>query len=210
MICLWVAVSSIKSHGENTVLKIEKLRKTTNYRFVNMFELDYRDMKGQHKIWQFASRHQEPRCITQSFDVPDAVVIVPFHKTKNKLVIIKEFRVPLADYQLGFPAGLVDEGESVEEAGTRELKEETGLVLTRILKKSPPVYSTSGLTDESVSMLYVECEGEASSEHNESSEDISVRFLSPEDCSSIINNTDLKIDVKTWLILSSFAENGTI
>ncbi|MBU2512891.1 NUDIX hydrolase [bacterium] len=175
-----------------------------------MFELDYQDMKGQHKTWQFASRHQEPRCISRSFDAPDAVVIVPFHKEKNKLVVIKEFRVPLADYQLGFPAGLIDTGETIEEAGKRELNEETGLILTRVLKKSPPVYSTSGLTDESVSLLYVECEGEVSNEHNESSEDISVQFLSPEECFSIINHTDLKIDVKTWLVLSSYAENGRL
>lgn len=191
-------------------MKISQLRKVTDYRFVNMFEVEYEDMKGQEKIWQFASRHAQPRCVSRSFDVPDAVVIVPYHKGKDKLAVIKEFRVPLADYQIGFPAGLVDAGESVEEAGARELKEETGLVLTNVLKKSPPVFSTSGLSDESVIMLYVECEGEASNQHNESSEDIAVQFLSPQESRGVINDKTLKIDVKTWLVLSSYAENSKL
>lgn len=173
-----------------------------------MFILDYQDMRGNRKTWQFASRHEKPKCITNEFSVPDAVVIVPFHTEKQQIVVIKEFRVPLGDYQYGFPAGLVDSGESILEAGKRELKEETGLNLTKVLNQSPAVFSTSGMTDESVSMLYVECIGEADNTYNESSEDISVEYFTQESAARLINDTTLKFDVKTWLVLSKFSESG--
>ncbi len=165
-------------------------------------------MKGNHKSWHFASRLDIPKCESGIFHIPDAVVVVPFHVDLNKLVIIEEFRVPLAGYQFGFPAGLVDPGEKVEEAGERELKEETGLDLTKVLKLSPPVYSTSGMTDEAISMLYVECKGTESNKNNESSEDIKVHYLSPGQAAEIIDDDSLKIDVKTWLVLTCFAETG--
>ena len=189
-------------------MKIEKLKKVTDFKHLNMFELDYRDMKGQKRSWQFASRNAKPKCQTGLFARPDAVVIVPFHIGKNKLVIIKEFRVPLAGYQYGFPAGLLDGEEKIEEAGQRELKEETGLSLTKILKTSPPTYSTSGMTDESIAMLYGECEGEPSNTLNESSEDISVEFISPEEARLLIEDETKMIDIKTWLVLSFFAKTG--
>jgi ADP-ribose pyrophosphatase len=191
-------------------LKIKKLKKVTDFKFLNLFELDYQDMKGNQKTWQFATRSQNPKCVSREFAAPDAVVIVPFHTKKQQLVIIKEFRVPLADYQYGFPAGLVDAGKSIAEAGKRELKEETGLNLTRILMESPPVFSTSGMTDESVSMLFVECDGEPDTRLNESSEDITVYFLSAPDAAQLINDRSLKFDVKTWLVLSTFARTGRI
>ena len=191
-------------------MKIQNVEKITDCRYLNLYEISYINQNGIKKLWQIASRADKPKCETGQFDMPDAVVIVPFHKKKDKLVIIKEFRVPLGDYQYGFPAGLVDEGETIQQTCIRELKEETGLNVTRIKKISPPVYSSSGMTDESVSMVYVECDGTPSNEGNEGSEDITTIFISPSKASELCKDSKIKLDVKTWLVLSSFAENGRI
>jgi ADP-ribose diphosphatase len=191
-------------------LKIQNTRKVTQYRHLNMFEITYLDRFNKEKVWQIASRQMEPRCVTGDFERPDAVVIVPFHVGQNKLVIIEEFRVPLGDYQFGFPAGLVDEGESNQAAAVRELYEETGLSVTSHLRESPPVYSTSGMTDESIVMAYVECNGEPSRDNNEESEDITTLMISPEEAGNLCRRKEIKIDVKTWLVLSRFAETGAI
>ncbi|MEQ4529962.1 MAG: ADP compounds hydrolase NudE [Mixta sp.] len=54
----------------------------------------------------------------------EAVMIVPI--IDNHLVLIQEYAVGLESYELGFPKGLIDPGETVFEAANRELKEEAG------------------------------------------------------------------------------------
>ncbi len=54
-----------------------------------------------------------------------AVMIVPLLDA-DTLVLIREYAAGTHDYQLGFPKGLIDPGESAVEAANRELKEEAG------------------------------------------------------------------------------------
>ncbi|MBA4367965.1 MAG: NUDIX hydrolase [Desulfobacterium sp.] len=191
-------------------IKIIKADKLTEYDHLNLFSISYLDQDQNKRSWYIASRHQSPKCITQQFQIPDGVIIVPYHVGIQKLVVIKEFRVVLGDYKYGFPAGLVDKGETIEETSKRELKEETGLELTRFLKIGPPVFSSTGMTDESVAIVYVECTGDFSSKGNSSSEDIQTLFVSKTEASELCQNADLKFDVKTWLVLTSFAKTGMI
>ena len=191
-------------------MKIKTSHKLTNLKWLNMFNIEYIDKNGENKIWQVASRSKKPKCVTGNFSIPDAVVIVPYHTSREKMVITKEYRVPIADYEYGFPAGLVDAGESVQQAARRELAEETGLTLTRILKVGPPVYSSAGMTDESVSMVYVECEGQPTTARNEGTEDIEVMFVSATEAARLCAQDALKFDAKAWLVLVNFSESGRI
>ncbi len=191
-------------------MKLKDIRKVTQYRHLNMFEIDYLDRFQDEKVWQIASRQAEPRCVSGNFGKPDAVVIVPFHIENNRLVIIEEFRVPLGGNQFGFPAGLIDEGENIQEAAERELREETGLEMTAFLKESPPIYTSSGMSDESIVMVYVECAGKPSNLANEGSEEITTLMISREEAEELCNRKAAMIDAKTWLVLKSFGETGTI
>lgn len=183
-------------------MKINCKRKITNHRHLNLTAVEYEDRNGTSKKWIYASRGNSNR--------PDAVVVVPFHKSENKLVLIKEFRVPLGGVQYGFPAGLVDGHENVFEAGKRELFEETGLRTVRVLRQSPPIFSSSGMTDESISLLYVECEGLPVTDNNEASEEIEVFMVSPEEARDLLVRNDLLFDVKTWIVLDRFASTGVV
>lgn len=191
-------------------MRIPKSQKLTDLKWLNMFNIAFFEKSGREKTWQVATRQREPKCVTRDFDRPDAVVIVPFHAGKEKVVITKEYRVPLADYEFGFPAGLVDEGETIEAAARRELWEETGLKVTRLIKSGPPIYSSAGMTDESVVMVYVECEGEPSASGNEGTEQIEVLFATPEEASRLCSDPSLKFDAKAWLVLSRFAMHGDL
>jgi len=55
-----------------------------------------------------------------------AVVIIPILRNPNGMVLLKEFRVPIDNYTLSLPAGLVEKDEDVLVAAGRELEEETG------------------------------------------------------------------------------------
>jgi len=189
-------------------VEIKNANKLTDLKWLNMFEVAYKDKNGRNKSWQVATRARQPKCVSGRYTEPDAVVIVPFHTSENKCVITREYRVPLADYEYGFPAGLVDDGESVEQAVRRELKEETGLNFTRVTRISPPVYSSAGMTDESVAMVYIECNGRPSTAGNTASESIEVDFVSPSQAARLCGNPALKFDVKAWLVLYNYSKTG--
>ena len=86
---------------------------------------------------------------------PSAAIIFPFVVDRygdKEMVLIKEWRVPLQQYVIGVPAGLVGDHNPEEEeavAAVRELEEETGY--TGKLKYLFHGPSSSGLTNE---MLY--------------------------------------------------------
>jgi len=191
-------------------MKINTVKKITDCNYLNLFSISYKDRINCEKQWIFASRSNRLNPLEKNHTKPDAVVIVPFHIPEKKLVLIKEFRVALGGYQYGFPAGLVDSGETIEQTGKRELFEETGLTITKVLKKSPAIFSSSGMTDESISLVFVECEGHPTSRFNEASEDIEVMMLSREQASDILYDNKIKFDVKSWIILNTFATQGII
>jgi 8-oxo-dGTP pyrophosphatase MutT (NUDIX family) len=78
---------------------------------------------GKQRVWEAAARK------TRKSTGVDAVAIVPILKHPSKPVstmIIVQYRPPVEAFCVEFPAGLIDEGESPEEAAVRELREETG------------------------------------------------------------------------------------
>lgn len=187
---------------KHTGIKILGLAQLTDHHHLKLVQARYQDMNGREKSWIYATRGNEKK--------PDAVVVAALHNEMQKLVLIREFRVPIQDYQYGFPAGLIDPGESPEQAGARELMEETGLRMTTVLGQSPPVFSSTGLTDESVCMLYAECEGTPSTRMNEGSEEIEVVLAGPKEARQLLLNADAAFDVKTWIVLERFAATGRV
>ena len=55
-----------------------------------------------------------------------AVMIIPI-KNNDEFYLVSEYGAGAHKYDLGFPKGLIDPGESPEQAANRELKEEIGL-----------------------------------------------------------------------------------
>jgi ADP-ribose pyrophosphatase len=155
-------------------------------KFATLFAISYLDRIGKTRYWHMISRAEQPKCITGERQRPDAAVIVPYHRGENKLVVIREYRIPVGDYLYGFPAGLLDPGETLAAAAGRELREETGLDLVRVYRHSPAIFSSAGITDETVVMVFAEVEGTPSIRHNTDSEDIEVLLLDRQDVQRLL------------------------
>ena len=194
--------------------KITSVRRITSdpegnpLRWLNLFQADFETCDGKHGTWAFASRSTQPTPGSGPL-VSNAVVIVPLWRSgdETRLVVVREFRIPLGDYEYGFPAGLKDDGESVVDAAVRELHEETGLELIRVLRISPAVVSSAGMSDEAVRIVIVECRGTPSSEHCEGVEDIEVHLMDQPAVLRLASSEE-KISGKAWPIMLMFGLVG--
>ncbi len=184
-----------------------KLKKLTDCSWINLFEVLFKRKTDSEGSWVMCSRKDDPIADVK----PDAVVIIATINSSSgkRLVVTKEFRIPIWDYEYGFPAGLIDDGEDITETVRRELKEETGLDLVKINHVSMPVYSSAGLTDESCLMVMVEAKGEVSDEWLEESEDIEVLLLDVDGIKKLLSSNK-KIAAKAWGTLYHYAEAGKI
>jgi ADP-ribose pyrophosphatase len=177
-------------------------------KFVTMVAVTYEDQKANRKSWRMVSRGAQPKCITGNIQRPDAAIIVPYHRQADKLVVIREFRVPVGDYQYGFPAGLLDPDEDLAAAAGRELHEETGLNLVRVYRRSPAIFSSAGITDEAIAMVFAEVEGEPCTHRNEDSEDIEVFLMDRDAVLALLMRTDIVFGARAWLVMDAFIRMG--
>ena len=194
-------------------LKIKNVNTLVETDFVSLYEVEYKNKKGQEKHWMVSSRKSKEELekiyLENKEDKVDAVVICALHKTQNKLVLINQYRVPINKYIYELPAGLVDNNEDIENSVRRELKEETGLDLISINKinSKDKLYLSPGMTDESVAFVYCLCDGEITDEYQEDDEDIKALLISKEDVKNILESED-SIDIKAYLMLQMFEKLG--
>lgn len=175
--------------------------KITDYRWLNLFRCRFEN-KGNDGEWMFVSRKNDPH--GKDSTSADAVTICAVWHGPNgekKVVINKEYRIPINGEEYAFPAGLLNKGEEPAETAARELKEETGLTLTKVRLVSPRLFTSAGLTDESGHIVFCDCEGELSHAGHESSESITTMLLSNDELDALLQLSDVKFSAKAWLCL---------
>jgi ADP-ribose pyrophosphatase len=190
-------------------MHIGKLEKLTSEKWVNLWSAEF-DNSGHQGRWVFASRKPRPHTGPDG----DAVVLVPVLKSPgepNRLVLIREFRVPVGQHILGLPAGLIDPGEDIESTARREITEETGLTLTRIKHVSPQLYTSSGITDEAAALAFIDVawDGEARPTP-EGSESIEVVLAGMDDILRLTEDPSVRMDIKAWAVLWMYRQLGRI
>jgi ADP-ribose pyrophosphatase len=125
--------------------------------------------------------------------------------------MVKEYRVPVGDYIFAFPAGLLEDGEKVEETIRRELREETGMEVVAIKRVTQPLYSSAGLTDESVAMAYVDARATPEMRPKlEHGEDLEVVLLDFAGVCRLCDDTTARIDAKAWATLHMYQQMGRL
>lgn len=108
---------------------------------------DFRFLKGAKML------HPTTGITLEYLDKSDAVCFVLFNETKEKVILVKQFRPGPKDYTLEIVAGLIDKGENPEEAVFRELREETGYTeedVTDIKELPQGLFVSPGYTTENL------------------------------------------------------------
>jgi ADP-ribose pyrophosphatase len=146
-------------------------------KWAELVKIDWTDQAGKPRVWETANRK------TRGSSGVDAVAIaaILLHPSRPTCtMVIKQYRPAVGATCVEFPAGLVDEGETVEQAALRELKEETGYT-GKIVSITPTIVSDPGLTTANMQFAVVEVdlkEDELPEQHLDSGEFIE-RFIVP-------------------------------
>lgn len=85
--------------------------------FIRVIRRHFRAPNGNPGVWELVRRK----------NTHGRIIMIAAVTAEKELILEKIFRIPLNDYVLELPAGLMDKaGESEQEAVGRELLEETG------------------------------------------------------------------------------------
>ena len=149
-------------------------------KWVSLKKVDFVDQTGTSRTWEIAARK------TTSKSGVDAVAIgnILIHPSKPpSTMLVIQYRPPLDKYTVEWPAGLVDEDESAEEAAIREMREETGY--DGIITETGPVVSSDpGLTNATLQLVMMEVqlkEGDAMPEQRLDDGELIERVVVPLD-----------------------------
>lgn len=107
----------------------------------------------------------------------DVVVCLVHNEDKDTVVLTKEYRAGTNKVEVGFVAGIVDEGESPIAAAIREVGEETGYIVRSSLYMGM-TSASAGFTNERVHHYLMIVSGEPGDQmldHDESIERIEVK-----------------------------------
>ena len=192
--------------------RIKGIKKLTDNRFLNLYEQDAVFRNGSRAPYYVASRRKtvdQLKAVTHD-NHPDGVILYGVHgEKKDKVVLIRQFRYPVNGYVYEFPAGLVEPGEDMLEAGVREMKEETGLEFAPVDGGSycRPFFTTVGMTDESCGTIFGYCAGEPSVAGQEGTEDIQVVLADREECKRILKEENVAI-MCAYMLMHFIASEG--
>lgn len=178
--------------------RVNGIKKLTDNRFLNLYELDAEFRDGSSAPYYVASRRKsvdQLKAATHD-NHPDGVILYGVYgEKKDKVVLVRQFRYPINGYVYEFPAGLVEPGEDMLEAGVREMYEETGLSFSPVNAGSfsRPFFTTVGMTDESCGTVFGYCSGQPTNIHQEGTEDIQVVLADREACRRILKEENVAI-----------------
>lgn len=167
-------------------MKLLHMEKVKDGRYLKNYELTYLNKAGREKKYEIVSRSDipGPEALGQKVS---GVSIVAYYE--DKMLLLKEFRMGVNRDIYNLCAGMLEAGESLEECIQRELYEETGLSLKKILTILPPSFAAVAFSDVKTQIAFVEAEGNFE-DHTSENEQISARFYTKEEVKELLETEE--------------------
>ena len=193
---------------KNGAKKYTAVRKLTDNRFLNLYEMDALTNTGEAFHYYFATRNNQDALPLYTGNLcSNGIVIYPiWQEDTEKIVMIRQYRYPLDAWIYELPAGLIDEGETASQAAVREMKEETGLDFTPYEGGNPalrrPFFLGAGMTDETSTSVFGFASGAVSGKFREDTESIEVLLVDKEEARRILREE--RISLRGAFLLMGF------
>lgn len=167
-------------------MELKNFKKIKDGKYLKNYELTYLNKKGKEKVYEIVGRH-EIASVSELGNHVSGVSIVAYYD--DKLLLLKEFRMAVNRRIYNLCAGMLEEGETIEACINRELYEETGLQVRRILKILPPSFSAVGISDIKTQIAFVEAEG-ILADHTSDNEEIAAAFYTREEVRRLLETEE--------------------
>ena len=195
---------------KNENKKYTAVRKQTDNPFLNLYQIDALATSGAPFSYYFASRNDEAHIKHKTKELTsEGIVIYPvWRDDPEKLVMIRQYRYPLDAYIYELPAGLVDAGETPQQAAIREMKEETGFSFEVYEGGDAafrrPVFLGPGITDETSTSVFGYAYGESSKAGQEDTESIEVLLVDKKEARRILREE--RVSLRCAFLLMQFLQ----
>ena len=190
--------------------KINAAMQLTQNKFLNLFKLFAENKNEESLEYLVASRAEKVDDLkaVNHKNKADAVAIVAWHQESQRFVLLKQYRYAIGDYVYELPAGLVEDGESIEDAAKRELYEETGLKAAEMTTDGNAYFSSPGMTDETCAIVRCIAIGEIKNDYQERNEEIEVVLVDTDEILRILREEN--VCLKTALVMTELIFRSVI
>ncbi len=167
-------------------MELLKMEKVKDGKYLKNYELTYRNKAGREKKYEIVSHNEitGPDMIGQKMS---GVSIVAYYE--DKMLLLREFRMGVNRLIYNLCAGMIEEGESLEECIQRELYEETGLSVRRIRCILPPSFAAVAFSDVKTQIVFVDVEG-SFEDHTSENEQIDAKFYTKEEVRELLETEE--------------------
>ena len=149
-------------------MKLLHMEKVRDGKYLKNYELLYENRAGRQKTFELVSRKDLKGPADLGKEI-SGVSIVAFQD--KKMLLLREFRMSLNKEIFNLCAGMLEEGETIEDCIRRELYEETGLKLVKTC------------------IAFVETQGECS-DHASENEQIRARFYDAKEIRELLGTAE--------------------